>query len=83
MDQNRVEGGLKETVGRFQDAAGALSGDLRTQFDGKGRQLAGRAQGAYGEVLDGMRGAFDRNPLTALLALLGVGLLAGLLVSRR
>ena len=83
MDMNRAEGGLKETVGRLQDAAGALAGDARAQLDGKGRQFAGQAQGAYGEALDGLRDAFDRNPLTALLAVVGFGFLAGLLVSRR
>ncbi len=44
MDMNRAEGGLKETVGRLQDAAGALAGDARAQLDGKGRQFAGQAR---------------------------------------
>jgi uncharacterized protein YjbJ (UPF0337 family) len=83
MDQNRIEGGLKESTGRLQDAAGALTGDLRAQIDGKGRQLVGRAQGAYGEAIDGVRGVFDRNPVAALFTLIGVGLLAGLLFPRR
>ena len=83
MDANRVEGGLKQTAGRFEDAAGALAGDLRAQLDGKGRQIAGRAQGAYGEALDGLRGAFDRNPVSAVLAVAGVGVLLGIMASRR
>ena len=83
MDTNRIEGGLKETVGRFQDAAGAFASDARTQLDGKGRKLAGQAQGAYGEALDGLRDSFDRNPLVTVLAVVGFGFLAGLLVSRR
>ncbi len=83
MDSNRVAGGLKQAAGRFEDAAGALAGDVRTQLDGKGRQVVGQVQGAYGEALDTVRAAFNRNPIGAVLAIAGVGLLLGLISSRR
>jgi uncharacterized protein YjbJ (UPF0337 family) len=83
MDENRVEGGVREAAGRVRNAAGALAGDLRMQADGKAREIAGRVQGAYGDAVDGVRGQFDRNPVTVLLTLLGIGLLAGLLIPRR
>ena len=48
MDMNRAEGGLKETVGRLQDAAGAVhvhGGSLQQRLRGKLPLALGRADG--------------------------------------
>ncbi len=83
MDENRVEGGLRQAGGRLQDAVGGLTGDAATQIRGKANQAAGYAQRAYGNTIDGARDFAVDSPATALLTAGGVGLLLGLLLARR
>jgi uncharacterized protein YjbJ (UPF0337 family) len=83
MNQDRIRGGIKEAVGRVQDAAGGLMGDTRAQLNGKFRQAAGRAEGAYGDTLEALEGSVLERPLPALAVALAVGILVGLLAARR
>lgn len=52
MNSDRSEGFLRNLAGRFQDAMGAVTGDMKTQMQGKANQAAGQLQDAYGETLD-------------------------------
>jgi uncharacterized protein YjbJ (UPF0337 family) len=83
MNQDRIRGGVKEAVGRVQDAAGGLIGDTRTQLNGKLRQVAGRAESAYGETFDNLQDAVVERPVPAVAIALGIGFVIGLLASRR
>jgi uncharacterized protein YjbJ (UPF0337 family) len=52
MSDDRIEGAVKQGVGRVQDAFGGLTGDGPTQLRGKLNDAAGSAQNAYGKVKD-------------------------------
>lgn len=89
IDEARARGAANTTTGKVQDAIGALTGDLRTQAEGKLRQVRGAAQQAYGRVserADVTRSEADefiRNrPYEAVAIAAGVGLLLGLLIRR-
>ena len=52
MSEDRIEGGVKQGVGRVQDAVGGLTGSDKTQARGKVNEAAGSVQNAYGQVKD-------------------------------
>jgi uncharacterized protein YjbJ (UPF0337 family) len=83
VDTNRIEGAAEDAIGKVQDGMGGLLGDGATQARGKARQVAGQAQGYYGETLDTVRDFASDQPLVALLAAGVVGLFAGILFARR
>jgi uncharacterized protein YjbJ (UPF0337 family) len=84
MDENILEGGLKQGVGRAEQAIGDANGDLGLSLHGKVQELAGKVQTAYGQAKDtaaetiGGVDAFitERPYLTAVIAA-GAGLLLG------
>ncbi len=82
VDENRVEGTLKDVGGKVKDASGGLLGDTDLQAEGKFDQASGNAQAYYGEALDTVRDVAADRPITALAAAAGAGLLIGLLLGR-
>ena len=84
MDENILEGGLKQGVGRAKQALGDADGDLGLSLRGKAQDLAGKVQTAYGQAKDtaaetiGGVDAFitERPYLTATIAA-GAGLFLG------
>ena len=82
VDENRVEGTIKNATGKVQETVGGVFGDTDTQVRGKANQYAGEAQSYYGEALDTVRDVAADRPVTALAAAAGVGLLIGLLIGR-
>ncbi len=83
VDSNRIEGAAEDTIGKLQDGMGGLLGDGATQARGKAKQVAGQAQGFYGEALDTIRDITADQPVVALVAATGLGFLLGAIVSRR
>lgn len=90
MSENRVEGAFQNVAGKVQDAAGGLTGDAKTQAEGKARQFAGKAQGTYGDAANQAReiaASVSRNveqqPLVALLVAGVIGYMVGWVTSRR
>ena len=83
VDSNRIEGAAEDTVGKLQDGMGGLLGDGASQAKGKAKQVAGQAQGYYGEALDTIRDVTADQPLVALIAATGLGFLLGAIVARR
>lgn len=83
VDSNRIEGATEDAVGTLQDGMGGLLGDGASQARGKVKQVAGQAQGYYGEALDTVRDVTADQPLVALLAATGLGFLLGAIVARR
>lgn len=55
MDENRIDGAVKERVGQAQDAFGAESGDIGLRARGKLNQAQGAAQNLYGRAADQAR----------------------------
>jgi uncharacterized protein YjbJ (UPF0337 family) len=82
MDENRLEGAARNFGGKIQDAVGAVTGDAETQARGQVNRVAGAAQNAYGQTIDGVREFASEQPVTALLSALGIGLIIGLLLGR-
>jgi len=84
MDENILEGGLRQGLGRAERAIGEANGDFGLGLHGRAQELAGRVQTAYGQAKDtaaetiGGIDAFvtERPYLTAAIAA-GVGLLFG------
>ncbi len=82
VDENEIEGGIKELGGRVQGAIGGLTGDTGTQAAGKWNEVAGHAQRTFGEAADEVRQSVTNKPLTAL-ALVGAMFFAFGFLARR
>lgn len=79
----RTEGAMQNIARKIQDAVGGATGDVGTQIEGKARQVAGRTQQGYGEVLAQLRSAARSNPIATLAVVAGVSFVAGSLWARR
>ena len=84
MDENRVEGTVRNVGGKVQEGVGRLTGDARTRAEGLANQAAGTAQDLYGQPADSAREAtttldrwrrhnIETQPYTSALIALGVG----------
>ena len=82
VDENRVEGFARDVGGKLQDAVGGLTGDTSTQAKGKANQAAGQAQNMFGQVTDEIQTFTSDQPVVALLAAMGVGVVLGFFLSR-
>jgi uncharacterized protein YjbJ (UPF0337 family) len=60
MDKDRVIGAAKQAKGSVKKALGKLTGDAKTEADGKAEQAEGRVQNAVGGAKDAVREAADK-----------------------
>ena len=60
MDENRVEGSIKEVKGAAQEAVGKAIGDAKLQSDGKAEKTVGKIQNAVGGLNDAVRDAVKK-----------------------
>jgi uncharacterized protein YjbJ (UPF0337 family) len=88
MDENRLEGTVREYGGRFEEAAGTITGDTKTRAEGTMNEAAGAAQQLYGQTADTarqtattldswFRNAIETQPYTTAAVALGIGWLLG------
>jgi uncharacterized protein YjbJ (UPF0337 family) len=88
MDEDRISGTARNVGGKIEEGVGRLTGDARTQTQGKLDQAAGAAQDLYGQTADAARdtaATFDKwlrrtietQPYTAAIVALGIGWLLG------
>ncbi len=82
MDENQFEGVARDIGGKFQDAAGGLTGDAALQAKGKWNQAAGKAQKTFGEAADELRENVSASPLAALAIVGGIFFALGFLARR-
>ena len=93
MDEDRIKGAATDLGGRAKDAIGSLTGDKKTQAEGKADQASGQLQNAYGSAKDGAREAAGtleeqitsftkERPVVALLSAAGVGWVLSRLMRR-
>lgn len=82
MDEQQVNGGLNQGVGRVKEAAGAMFGDLKTEASGRAQQIRGQAESMYGDAMDKLSSVTTERPAIALGAALGIGVVIGLLLAR-
>ena len=52
MDQDRVEGTLREGQGKIKEEWGDATDDTSTEFEGKAEQLQGEGQQKWGDAKD-------------------------------
>ena len=88
MDENRLSGTARNLGGKAEQGVGRLTGDVKTQLQGKLDQAAGAAQDLYGQTADAaretaitfdkwLRNTIETQPYTAAMVALGIGWLLG------
>jgi uncharacterized protein YjbJ (UPF0337 family) len=65
MDENRVEGTVRNIGGKVQEGVGRVTGDAKSQVQGAVNQAAGSAQDLYGQAKDTAANAADAAMDTA------------------
>jgi uncharacterized protein YjbJ (UPF0337 family) len=60
MDKDRVEGAVKQAKGAVKEAVGKVTGDAKTQAEGRSDKAEGKVQNAIGGAKDAARDALKR-----------------------
>ncbi|HST75944.1 MAG TPA: CsbD family protein [Acetobacteraceae bacterium] len=60
MDKDRAEGIGKKAKGAVKEAWGKVTGDAKTQAEGKADKAAGEVQNAVGGAKDAAKDAIDK-----------------------
>lgn len=82
IDENEVEGTIRNAGGKLQDTIGGLTGDESLQAKGKLNQAAGNAQKTFGAAAEEIRDTVKDSPLSALAIVGAVCLAIGFLARR-
>jgi len=59
MDKDRIAGAAKDFAGKAESVVGDVTGDAKTQAEGRAREAAGTVQNLYGHAKDAARDATD------------------------
>lgn len=59
-DRDSMKGRGKQAIGKAQETAGKATGDRKTQAAGQRTQGEGKAQGAFGDVKEKVKGAVGK-----------------------
>jgi uncharacterized protein YjbJ (UPF0337 family) len=59
VDEDRIEGPLKEAGGKVKEEWGDLTDDESTEAEGKAEQVEGKVQNEWGEAKDTVRDVAD------------------------
>ncbi len=59
VDKDRVEGSAKNIGGKIKEGLGKLTGDSKTEAEGKMDQTEGKVQNTVGGIKDSIRDAFS------------------------
>ncbi len=88
MDENRVEGTVRNVGGKVQEGVGRVTGDAKLKAQGMANEAVGAAQQAYGQAADmardsaasldsWLRNTIETQPYTSAMVALGIGWLLG------
>ena len=88
MDENRLEGSVRNVGGKVQEGVGRATGDTKSKVEGVLNQAAGTAQDLYGQGADvardtasnldaWLRNTIETQPYTTAIVALGIGWLLG------
>lgn len=88
MDENRISGTARNVGGKVEETFGRVTGDAKSQVEGKLNQAAGVAQDLYGQTADAardtaasldkwLRNTIETQPYTTAIVALGIGWLLG------
>ena len=61
MDKDRVEGVGQQAKGAVKEAFGKVTGDTKTEAEGKADKTAGKAQNAVGGAKDAARDTLNKS----------------------
>jgi uncharacterized protein YjbJ (UPF0337 family) len=56
IDKDRVKGSAKNLGGKAKEVVGKVTGDAKTEAEGKSDQVEGQIQNAWGGVKDSLKG---------------------------
>jgi uncharacterized protein YjbJ (UPF0337 family) len=59
MDKDRVEGAGKNIAGKIKEGVGKITGDTKTEAEGKADQVEGKVQNTIGGIKDKAREVLD------------------------
>jgi uncharacterized protein YjbJ (UPF0337 family) len=59
MNEDRVIGNAKNVGGRVEEGLGQATGDVKSQLQGKAKQMEGAAQDVYGQVKESASDAVE------------------------
>jgi uncharacterized protein YjbJ (UPF0337 family) len=65
MTDDRIAGTARNWGGKVQEGAGKVTGDVKTEMEGKFNQVAGAAEDLYGQAKDAANQAADSVRQTA------------------
>ena len=82
MEEQQVNGGVNQGVGRVKEAAGALMGDLKIEAQGRAQQIRGQAESLYGDTMERITTVTTERPAIALGTAIGIGVIIGILLAR-
>jgi uncharacterized protein YjbJ (UPF0337 family) len=60
-DEDRVEGSAKNMGGKLKEGFGKLTGDTKTEAEGKSDQVEGKIQNTVGGIKDTVKDAFKKD----------------------
>jgi uncharacterized protein YjbJ (UPF0337 family) len=60
MDKDRIKGTANQVKGSIREAVGKVTGDSKTELEGKTEKAGGKIQSAVGGAKDGARDAFKK-----------------------
>jgi uncharacterized protein YjbJ (UPF0337 family) len=61
MDKDRVQGTMNQVKGAVKEGFGKITGDTKTEAEGKAEKAAGKMQNAVGSAKDSVRDALDKT----------------------
>jgi uncharacterized protein YjbJ (UPF0337 family) len=56
MDKDRIKGSAEQAKGKVKEWAGKITGDSKTEAEGKADQMKGEVQNTIGGIKDTVRG---------------------------
>jgi len=61
MDKDRVEGAGHQVKGAVKEGIGKMTGDSKTEAEGKAEKIGGKVQNQIGSAKDSVRDAIDKS----------------------
>ena len=61
MDKDRVQGTMHQAKGAVKEGVGKVTGDAKTEAEGKAEKTAGKVQNTIGSAKDSVREAVDKS----------------------
>jgi uncharacterized protein YjbJ (UPF0337 family) len=61
MDKDRIKGAAEQAKGSVKETIGKVTGDAKTEAEGKTEKIAGKVQSAVGGAKDKVREAIDHK----------------------